>query len=73
MDLPLRQPVVDRRATAAALGISPDNAGRAIDPLVEAGILRELTGFTRNRMWQATEVTDALDEFAGRTARRSRH
>ncbi|MXP24360.1 Fic family protein [Gordonia sp. HNM0687] len=70
MDLLLRQPVVDRRATAAALGISPDNAGRAIDPLVEAGILREFTGFARNRMWQATEVADALDEFAARSVRR---
>ncbi|MGV9709984.1 Fic family protein [Gordonia sp. NPDC003424] len=72
MDTLLRQPVVDRKTTATELGISPDNAGRAIQPLVDAGILRELTGFTRNRMWHAVEVTDALDEFAARAVRRGR-
>lgn len=72
MDLLLRQPVVDRQTVAAALGISPDNAGRAIDPLVDAEILNEFTGFTRNRMWHAAEVTDALDQFASRAARRGR-
>ncbi|MEE3851812.1 Fic family protein [Gordonia sp. LSe1-13] len=70
MDFLLRQPVVDRRTVAAALDVSPDNAGRPIGPLVEAGILREFTGFSRNRMWHAAEVTDALDEFARRAARR---
>ena len=72
LDVLLRQPVIDRRTVATELGISPDNAGRAIDPLVAAGILREFTGFERNRMWHATEVTDALDEFAARAARRGR-
>ncbi|GAB91749.1 Fic family protein [Gordonia rhizosphera] len=72
MDILLRQPVVDRRTTATYLGISADNAGRAIQPLVDAGILYEFTGFTRNRMWHAVEVTDALDEFAARAARRGR-
>lgn len=72
MDILLRQPVVDRRTTATDLGISPDNADRAIRPLVDGGILHEFTGFTRNRMWHAVEVTDALDEFAARAARRGR-
>ncbi|MFW0793282.1 Fic family protein [Gordonia sp. CPCC 205515] len=70
LDILLRQPVVDRQTTAVELGISPDNADRAIQPLVDAGILHEFTGFSRNRMWHAAEVTDALDEFAARAARR---
>lgn len=68
MDILLRQPVVDRRTTATDLGISPDNAGRAIQPLVDGGILHEFTGVTQNRMWHSVEVTDALDEFAARAA-----
>ncbi len=66
----LRQPVVDARTVAAELGVTPQNARRAIVPLVEAGILTEFTGFTRNRMWQATAVLAALDAFAARAGRR---
>jgi hypothetical protein len=43
-----------------------------IAPLAEAGVLTEFTGFTRNRMWQATEVLTALDDFAARAGRRQR-
>lgn len=67
-----RRPVIDSKEVAAQLDISADNSGRAIRPLVDAGILQEFTGFNRNRMWQAVEVTAALDAFADRAARRSR-
>ncbi|GAA4401424.1 Fic family protein [Tsukamurella soli] len=70
LDVLLRQPVIDARTTAVELGIAPGNVGRAIAPLVDAGILCEFTGFGRNRMWHAKEVTDALDEFAARAIRR---
>lgn len=46
------------------------NAMRAITPLVEAGILTELTGQGRNRMWQAAEVLTALDAVGARAGRR---
>lgn len=68
-DVLLRQPVVDAPAVAAELDIAPQNAQRAVAPLVEAGILTEFTGFRRNRMWQASEVLKALDEFAARARR----
>lgn len=64
LEVLLRQPVVDGKTAAEAIGVTPANVGRAIGPLVEAGILREFTGFDRNRMWCATEVTDVLDKFA---------
>ncbi|WP_237702998.1 MULTISPECIES: Fic family protein [Protofrankia] len=69
-DVLLRQPVVDAGTVAAELGVTPQNARRAIAPLVEAGILTEFTGFTRNRMWQATAVLAAFDAFAARAGRR---
>lgn len=72
LDVVLRQPVVDTRTVATALDISPTNAGRAITPLVNAGVLQEFTGFSRNRMWQANDVLGALDDFAARAARRGR-
>lgn len=69
-DVLVRQPVVDASVVAAELGVTPQNALRAIAPLAEAGILTEFTGFKRNRMWQSREVLTALDGFAARTGRR---
>lgn len=69
-DLLIRQPVVDASVVAAHLGVSPQNALRAIAPLAEVGVLDEFTGFRRNRMWQSREVLQALDAFAARAGRR---
>ncbi len=69
-DVLLRQPVIDTPTVARELGVTPQNALRAITPLAEAGILEEFTGFARNRMWQSREVLDALDDFAARAGRR---
>lgn len=69
-DLLLRQPVVDAGVVARELEIAPQNVQRAIGPLLEAGVLREFTGFRRNRMWECREVLDALDAFAARAGRR---
>ncbi len=70
-DLLLRQPVVDTTTISRELAITPNNTPRAIAPLVEAGVLKEFTGFKRNRLWQATEVLAALDAFAVRAGRRT--
>jgi len=55
---------------ARELGVTRQNALRAIVPLAGAGILEEFTGFARNRMWQSRQVLDALDDFAARAGRR---
>ena len=34
-------------------------------------MLTEFTGAARNRLWQATEVLTALDDFAARAGRRA--
>ena len=69
-DVLLRQPVIDTPTVARELGVTPQNALRAITPLAKADILEEFTGFARNRMWQSREVLDALDDFAARAGRR---
>lgn len=69
-DLVLRHNVVDSRTIARELEIRIENVGRAVRPLVDAGILTEFTGFTRNRTWEARQVSDVLDEFAARAGRR---
>ena len=69
-DVLLRQPVIDTPTVARELGVTPQNALRAITPLVDADILGEFTGFARNRMWQSREVLDALDDFAARAGGR---
>jgi Fic family protein len=70
VDVLLRQPVIDTSTVARELGVTPQNALRAIAPLADADILEEFTGFARNRMWQSRAVLDALDDFAARAGRR---
>lgn len=70
MDLVLRQPVVNTAVVQANLGVSHTNAMRAIGRLVEVGALTEVGDRRRSILWQATEVLDAMDGFAGRACRR---
>jgi Fic family protein len=69
-DVLLRQPVIDTPSVARELGVTSQNALRAVKPLVDADILEEFTGFGRNRMWQSRQVLNALDDFAARAGRR---
>ena len=66
----LRQPVIGAAAVAAQLGISTVNAQVAIDRLVDAGVLTQITDGRRNRIWLAKDVVRVLDEFAARAKRR---
>lgn len=70
-DLAMRLPVFDIAALSRELHVSPSNALRALDPLVQAEVLSEFTGRKRNRMWQAREILSALDYFAVRAQRRT--
>ncbi|WP_370179587.1 Fic family protein [Rhodococcus wratislaviensis] len=72
VDLLLRQPVVDNKLVTSTLGVTGANAQIAIDRLVDAGILTQITDGRRNRIWQAKDVVRVLDEFAAR-AKRRRH
>ena len=68
----LRHPVVNARLPARELGIPASNVYRAIEPLVDAGVLVEFTNNKRDRLWRAPEVLIALDSFAARAGRRLR-
>ncbi|MCU1583647.1 MAG: cell filamentation protein Fic [Microbacteriaceae bacterium] len=66
----LHQPVVNTKTVAAELGISEVAAQGAIDRLVDAEVLTKISAGQRNRIWQATEILDALDAFGARARRR---
>lgn len=66
----IAQPVVDARVLRTTLGASAPPVHGALDQLADAGILSDLTGTSRNRVWVADEVIAILDAFAERAGRR---
>ena len=72
VDLLTAQPVINAQAAAADLGVTAQNAQSGIDRLVADGILTQVGGAQRNRVYQADAMLAALDAFAQR-ARRKRH
>lgn len=66
----LRQPVIDSSSAAAELGITTVNVQIAINHLVDAGILVQITNRKRNRIWVTKDVVRGLDEFVARAKRR---
>jgi Fic family protein len=69
-DLLLRQPVVDAATAQRELRTTSANTYQAIRQLTEAGVITELSGRQRARLWQAPEVLTALDDFAARAGHR---
>ena len=67
----VRQPAVTVAYVQEHAGVSQPAAQRAVDHLVAAEILTPASQNRRNRIWVATEVIDALDDFAERAGRRS--
>ncbi|WP_437584275.1 Fic family protein [Paramicrobacterium sp. CJ85] len=65
-----QQPVVNLVAITAETASAPVNIYRALDTLVDRGLLRELTSKRRNRIWVADDIVYALDDFANRAGRR---
>lgn len=65
------QPVIDIAYVERTFGVSNMAAGRAIERMVEAGVLTQTSKGRRNRVWQADAVLEALDDFAERIRRAS--
>jgi Fic family protein len=61
IDLIFAQPVLTTRQVEAALGINFPGAQRLIDQLVQAVLLREITGGRRNRIYRADEILKILE------------
>mgnify|MGYP001055282540 CR=1 FL=1 len=62
VDLVLMKPVISARTVQASLNVTPQGARKAINTLVEIGILTEVTGRKRDRAYAAKEVLKALGE-----------
>jgi Fic family protein len=72
-ELLVSQPAVNLNVAMERLAVSKQAASTAINVLEEAGVLVKAKGEQRNRAWVAIEIVEALDQFAARAGRRSRH
>ncbi|TCC40689.1 Fic family protein [Kribbella speibonae] len=66
----LSQPAVTVDHIQKHLEVSQPAARRAVDQLVEAGVLKQISTGKRDRVWIARDVITALDDFATRSGRR---
>jgi len=62
IDFMFSRPILTLRQLETALDIPYMAAKRYVDKLVEAGVLKETTGYTRNRVFMAHEVFQALEK-----------
>ena len=61
VDFLFTRPILTARQLASGLGLPAKTAGQYIEKLVQAGILREMTGYARNRVYQAGEILKAIE------------
>ena len=61
LDFLFMQPVLSVRQLQTFLNVSFPIAQRYIDRLVDAGVLQEVTGQSRNRIFRANEIFQALE------------
>lgn len=62
VDYLFSRPILTVRQASDALGIPFKTAGDYLDRLVQAGVLRETTGHSRNRIFQSDEILTLLQE-----------
>ncbi len=72
LPLLLSQPAVTSKLVQETTGVSQPAADNVISQLREAGIITKASGVQRYVIWVATDVTQALDDFADRARRRHR-
>lgn len=68
--LAIAHPVLNFDVVVRELRVAPATAFRALDALVERGVLKAANSQRRNRIWLAEPVLNALDDFAARAGRR---
>lgn len=61
LDVLFERPILNIRQLEAALDVPYRTAQRYMEKLEEIGILREVTGHARNRLYQADEIIRALE------------
>jgi Fic family protein len=62
LDLIFQRSILNVRQAEAALGIPYMTAERCIERLVKAGILREVTGKARNRIYRADKILAMIEK-----------
>ena len=67
------QPVVNTRYLTTQLGMGEMTALRALSTLTERGVLTEITGRARGRVWQHRGILDVLDDYAAGIRRIAAH
>lgn len=68
----LASPVLNIQVAAGVTGSSKARTYEAIDTLVDAGILTEVTNLSRNRIWVASDVVTEVDMLGEQIGKRSR-
>ena len=61
LDVLFERPILSIRQLEAALQVPYRSAQRYVERLEALGILREVTGLARNRLYQADEIIRALE------------
>ncbi len=61
VDFLFARPIFTNRQLASGLNIPFKTAGEYIEKLVQTGILRETTGYARNRVFRADEILQAVE------------
>jgi Fic family protein len=61
LDVLFERPILNIRQLEAALGVPYRTAERYIERLEEIGILREVTGQVRNRLYRADRIIEVLE------------
>lgn len=69
LDALVSMPILDAATVEKITGASSQSY-RAIDQLEGAGLIREITGRQRSRVWTATDITAELDDLIRRIASR---
>jgi Fic family protein len=69
-ELAIAHPVLNYDLVVRELAVSPATAFRALETLVDRGVLKAANSQQRNRIWLAEPVLRSMDDFAARAGRR---
>lgn len=58
LDTMYGSPIMDSKKASAAINLSPTAINALLNGLVDLGILKEITGFSRNRLYQYTDYME---------------
>jgi Fic family protein len=65
LGLLFERPIVTVRQVESALEVPYRSASRYVEKLVQLGILREITGQARNRIFRADEIFSEIEDSIG--------